>query len=277
MRRAILILLIAFGFAGCKSQTPTVDPFFGRTTVPPPPTGSITGQAADPYYQRNGGAIGLKSPSPSSSIAPVWTNPNNAPQYSNNTPQYPNQGSSIFSSAPSTTAPGIAASPLQPAPQNSPTLSPPPAGYTPQMPAAQPASMPSSTPNSTWPSGNRYTPPGNNFNYQGTPTGVPNVRPVSNSPNRISAPYFAGGVPNRRTIPVVDGSPQPVDSSGGMNGANPGTNYTYPASGQYSQPTPAQNPNNSQQPSWRESTSSDTRFIDDNVEAAANTETIEEN
>ncbi len=51
MKRAILIILIALGLAGCKSQTPTVDPFFGRTTVPPPPTGSIAGRAADPYYQ----------------------------------------------------------------------------------------------------------------------------------------------------------------------------------------------------------------------------------
>ena len=34
MKRAILMLFIASLLAGCKSQTPTVDPFFGRTTVP---------------------------------------------------------------------------------------------------------------------------------------------------------------------------------------------------------------------------------------------------
>jgi hypothetical protein len=276
MRWAILILLIAFGFAGCKSQTPTVDPFFGRTTVPPPPTGSIAGRA-DPYYQQNNGATGFRSPSPSSSIAPVWTNPNTAPQYANNTPQYPNQGSTAFPGAASTTAPGISSNTLQTMPQNSPALSPPPTGYTPQMTPAQPASMPSSTPGSTWPSGNRYTPPGNNFNYQGTSTGIPNARPVSNSPNRITPPYFAGGVPSRTSIPATNSSSQPVYSPGGSNGANPGANYIYPASRQYNQPTPAQSPINSQQPSWRESTSSDTQPFDDNVQAAANTETIEDN
>ena len=31
MKRAFLIILLAVGLAGCQSQTPTVDPFFGRT------------------------------------------------------------------------------------------------------------------------------------------------------------------------------------------------------------------------------------------------------
>ena len=37
--------------AGCQSQAPVCDPFFGRTTIPPPPTGSVTGRPADPCYQ----------------------------------------------------------------------------------------------------------------------------------------------------------------------------------------------------------------------------------
>ena len=37
--------------AGCQCQPPTCDPFFGRTTIPPPPTGAVTGRPADPCYQ----------------------------------------------------------------------------------------------------------------------------------------------------------------------------------------------------------------------------------
>ena len=59
MKRAFLVILLA-GLAGCASQTPKVDPFFGRTTVPPPPTGSIAGRSADPYYQS---APGQSAPS----------------------------------------------------------------------------------------------------------------------------------------------------------------------------------------------------------------------
>lgn len=48
MRWPTALLLAALGTAGCRNQ-PTSDPFFPRTTIPPPPTGSATG-APDAYY-----------------------------------------------------------------------------------------------------------------------------------------------------------------------------------------------------------------------------------
>jgi hypothetical protein len=104
---------------------------------------------------------------------------------------------------------------LQPVPQNNPALSSPPAGYPPQMPSAQPASMPSTSPGSTYPGGNRYTPPDGSFNYRGTSTDLPNSQPTSSSPNRVATPFFAGGVPNRTTIPVADNSPRSPDNTAG--------------------------------------------------------------
>jgi hypothetical protein len=187
--------------------------------------------------------------------------------------------------------------------------------------------MPSTLPGSTMPGGNRYTPPGGGFNYQGTSIGTPPPQPASASPNRVATPFFAGGPPNRTTIPVTDSSPRPLDNTAMIagvnnppiynpnvvsyqNASNPqaastttgiasgantsptgqapvvrtlqpstgnqsypqGNNYFLPASRQSTTPTPAQPQNNPTQPTWRESTSSDTRIIDDNVAPASNTE-----
>jgi hypothetical protein len=51
MKRFFALILVGLLVAGCKSQAPVCDPFFGRTTIPPPATGSITGRPADPGYQ----------------------------------------------------------------------------------------------------------------------------------------------------------------------------------------------------------------------------------
>ena len=51
MKWLFLLILVATSLAGCKSQTTVTDPFFGRTTIPPPPTGSVSGRPADPCYQ----------------------------------------------------------------------------------------------------------------------------------------------------------------------------------------------------------------------------------
>ena len=46
----VMILLGLFVTGCCQSQPPGCDPFFGRTTIPPPPTGTIGGRPADPCY-----------------------------------------------------------------------------------------------------------------------------------------------------------------------------------------------------------------------------------
>ena len=363
MKRAFLIILIALGLAGCKSQSPTVDPFFGRTTVPPPPTGSIAGRAADPYYQAappvqpgplqantpynqgrpttnaplySGGSSWTNQSNPANSApGSTWTNPLNTANSTpgstltnqSNAPRYSGPAPSALTGPSSAGTPGTSPYPMQPLPQNSPAPGTPPAGYSPQTTPAQPASMPSTLPGSTMPGGNRYTPPGGSFNYQGTSNPAPNPQPASPSPNRVATPFFAGGPPNRTTVPVTDSSPRPLDNTAMIagvnnppiynpnvnsyqNASNPqaastttgiargansspigqsptvptlqpptgnqsypqGNNYFLPASRQSTTPTPAQPQNNSTQPTWRESTSSDSRIIDDNIELASNTE-----
>ncbi len=50
MKWPLVMILVGLSITGCQSQPPVCDPFFGRTTIPPPPTGSIGGRAADPCY-----------------------------------------------------------------------------------------------------------------------------------------------------------------------------------------------------------------------------------
>jgi len=52
MLRPSVIVCIILAATSCRHQNPPgVDPFFGRTTVPPPPTGAASPQATDPYYR----------------------------------------------------------------------------------------------------------------------------------------------------------------------------------------------------------------------------------
>ena len=52
MKRLLAVLGLATVFIGCASRAPYApDPFFGRTTVPPPGTGCATPQPPGaPYY-----------------------------------------------------------------------------------------------------------------------------------------------------------------------------------------------------------------------------------
>ena len=51
MKRLLAMLVAVSALSGCRSEGPTgTDPFFGRTRVPPPGTGSISGGPTDPYY-----------------------------------------------------------------------------------------------------------------------------------------------------------------------------------------------------------------------------------
>ncbi len=118
-----------------------------------------------------------------------WTNPFNTANSTpgstltnqSNAPRYSGPGIVCFDRAFDGGCPGTAGTspyPMQPLPQNNPAQGIPPAGYSPQTTPAQPASMPSTLPGSTLPGGNRYTPPGGSFNYQGTSNPAPNPQPA---------------------------------------------------------------------------------------------------
>ncbi len=52
MPRGLSLIMAIMAAAGCVCQAqPGVDPFMGRVTVAPPPTGSIPPRPCDPYYQ----------------------------------------------------------------------------------------------------------------------------------------------------------------------------------------------------------------------------------
>lgn len=347
----ISVSIIVCLFAGCKNQTPSVDPFFGRTTVPPPSTGSVSTRAPDPYYQPTqppqssipqpnyvpnnypginptGSIPNANAPSyagsslttpPNMLQRPGLNNPSTTQQYSNQ--QYSNAGPSTLNRPSySNNSGGSFASPSQQAPRTNPGLYQPPATNNYQAPPLQPTSSPSTMPRANAPNGYQNQPPNGSYDYRSPTTGIQTPSPTSTSRNHIATPYFAGGVPNRRTLPEVDATSSPNYNSNGniagtipnqysyqngqslpptynsvntasstnssaavqspimgtlqpgsTNSTYPGGNNTFmPASRRYSSPVPAQN---SPQPTWRESSSTDTRLIDDNIEPASNTET----
>ena len=74
MKWPLPVLLLAALLAGCYGPSQTMDPFLGRTTVPPPGTGQILAPgAAQPYYQGSplpGGPTSV-TPVPGSAMKPV--------------------------------------------------------------------------------------------------------------------------------------------------------------------------------------------------------------
>lgn len=73
MTRSIASIILLAGLIGCKGtgQTGAVDPFFGRTRVEPPRTGSVSGQTTDPSYSPASLPNPLRAPTPTT--APVST------------------------------------------------------------------------------------------------------------------------------------------------------------------------------------------------------------
>jgi hypothetical protein len=53
MKQSLMLLVVVFSVCGCqmRGQRPAVDPFMGRTRVPPPGTGCVSDRSADPYYR----------------------------------------------------------------------------------------------------------------------------------------------------------------------------------------------------------------------------------
>ncbi len=53
MKQSLMLMTVILSICGCQmqAQRPAVDPFVGRTRVPPPGTGSVSDRSADPYYR----------------------------------------------------------------------------------------------------------------------------------------------------------------------------------------------------------------------------------
>jgi hypothetical protein len=208
MKRLFSLILVGCVVAGCKSQTPMADPFFGRTTIPPPATGSVTGRPGDPCYQ----PPPLTQP-PAQAPSGVFP-----PQV-----QLPSQPSSQ-------SAPGLpsasAATSSQPAQ---------PSGIAPSVSAPRPSSTspgggflaprPSSTspsPGSPYvpPSSSPYTPPGNSFNYRGASTQRSTPPALTQWNSSPPAPAFTNVAATRPSAAGDDRLPGPVDDTAGNGSAS---------------------------------------------------------
>jgi hypothetical protein len=74
--------VLAVVAAGCCCNTPgqaPVDPFYGHLTVPPPGTGAVTPQPANPYYQPPNGMPPPSGLPPPSGMAPLQPIPQTPP------------------------------------------------------------------------------------------------------------------------------------------------------------------------------------------------------
>ncbi|MBU4397727.1 MAG: hypothetical protein KKE86_00185 [Planctomycetes bacterium] len=174
MNRYSAPILLVLLFAGCRNHAPTVDPFFGRAIIPPPGTGSATGQYTDPYYQTPP-MVQMPPPTvsqPAGTTSRPGASAGVAPPYS--VPRPLSTGPSTF--APSTVAP--------PAGTNSPYVPP---GGNPTTPPAPGWAPPRSTSSSTNAAGPGTT---------------------------VSLPASAGVTSGRAGGSLDDRTPRPVDATG---------------------------------------------------------------
>jgi hypothetical protein len=201
-----LLILVGLSVAGCKSQAPVCDPFFGRATIPPPPTGSVTGRPADPCYQP----------------PPLVQTPSQSPQgASPPTVQMPSQPSL----QPQSGQPPVVAQPLtsQPTmPPAAPNQPASPPGLTPSFSAPRPSStapgnISPARPSSTAPApgtNNLYAPPGGSFDYRGSSTRTGSVPLATTQPNsRASSALVTNVAASRTAVAGDDRMPGPVDDS----------------------------------------------------------------
>jgi len=165
MNRFLTPILFVLLLAGCKSQAPMADPFFGRQTIPPPPTGSINGLCADPYYQTPTAQPSYRAP----------------PQLPGCLPSQPSSVGAATSPPPNPSLPGIS-TPSNLAPRPSSTA--PGGSSTPPPSASSP-----------------YSPPGNNFNFRENSTRVP---PPSSIGVPISRWVSSSSLEDRMPGPVDD-------------------------------------------------------------------------
>ena len=190
MKWSLTLILIGLLLVGCKSQTPVADPFFGRTTIPPPPTGSVTGRPGDPCYQAPP-SVQLPGPTPSCTAPPLVQMPSQPPATSSTSQQYqPNISPPMYqssvppaTSAPSTSPPGISPTYSAPRPMSTgpaSTLAPRTAPAVPSTGSGAPSTLPSGSP---------YAPPGG-YNYRGTSTQGSTPLVPTRPESRGSGPLF---------------------------------------------------------------------------------------
>lgn len=89
MWRTILITAALLTASGCRNRPTQLDPFLGRTTVPPPPTGSVgVGKTTPPslvappsgsVYAPPGGFVSSNSQPSTSAAPPSFTNSSSTP------------------------------------------------------------------------------------------------------------------------------------------------------------------------------------------------------
>jgi len=184
MNRYSAPILLVLLFFGCRNHAPTTDPFFGRTIIPPPGTGSATGRCPDPYYQTPPIVQMPAAQAPPT----VQTPPATSAQ--------PSAGVSPYSAPrPLSTAPGGAATT---APS---TVVPPPGTSDRNGP---------SNGNSTDPPTRGWVPPGST-----------STTPNASQPGRtVSLPAAAGVTSRRADGSLDDRTPRPVDAADG-SGGNP--------------------------------------------------------
>ena len=112
----LALLMIGLLLAGCKSQAPMADPFFGRTTIPPPPTGSAMGR--DPYYPTPP-TVQMPSPTPPQPWCPPASSAATPPQPATSPSWTVPQGARNSTATPSSAVPpGVAPNVLAPRPSS---------------------------------------------------------------------------------------------------------------------------------------------------------------
>ncbi len=244
---------------GCRSQTPTSDPFFGRTTIPPPSTGSAGPTNPDPYFasQPQGAvpvpSIPTTSSQPSGGFSPTGPSgmtsapgfsansslPSNNQTYGAATTPRPNGYAGGTYPQQSPTA-STATQPMQPSPQFGKTpqqygqapaqygqgasqygQAPPQFGPSSSMGGSQPTTQPMTSVSPTNPSGSRSVP-------AGTPTPSAIGGQAGRGGNMLS-PYTNSGTGSLSgSRPYPSGYPSqgtPSGTSGGFgipNGASSG-------------------------------------------------------
>lgn len=227
MKRLFGLILIAILLAGCKSDPPVCDPFFGRTTIPPPPTGAVAG-CADPCYQPppliatppaatgcSPPTVQLPSAATSASTPPAIQMPfgpqgtTAQPLMNQASPQPAAPGFGPMAPRPSSTMPSSAPPPRYSTPPASPaaTLGPSPSGNPVAAPGTNPyAPNPSGSP-ATSPGTNPYAPPGG-YNYRGTST-----QGSIFLPTRSASPTVTNVAISRGSAINDDRTPRPLDST----------------------------------------------------------------
>ena len=199
MRWSLFLILVGLLVVGCKSQVPTIDPFAGRTTIPPPPTGSVSAGPNAPYYQPPP-LLPTPLQTPSASTPPVVQ-----------LPAQPSAQSATPSGTRSTVGQPSSAATTTPRPGSTST-------FTPNFLAPRPSSTGTSgtsTPGSTSPapsSTSPYTPPGGSFDYRGTSTRG-SMPLIPTQPNSRATTSFTSVSATRPTTIDDSRMPGPVNDT----------------------------------------------------------------